>query len=145
MENLYPYLWLILIVILILIEAATVSLTTIWLAGGALFALFFSMLSLPLYAQITVFLLISIILIIFTRPVAIKHLKIGKYKTNADLLIGQTGIVLKDIFEHKTGQVKVKGQIWTAVAESEDFIAADTEVVVKAIEGVKLVVISAEQ
>ena len=103
------------------------------------------MLSLPLYAQITVFLLISIILIIFTRPVAIKHLKIGKYKTTADLLIGQTGIVLKDIFEHKTGQVKVKGQIWTAVAESEDFIAADTEVVVKAIEGVKLVVISAEQ
>lgn len=143
MENLYPFIWLILIVILILMEAATVNLTTIWLAGGALIALLFSLLSLPLWSQISVFFIISIILLIFTRPLAIKYLKVGKYKTNADALIGLTGIVIKDISEHQTGQVKIKGQIWTAVAK-EDFIAADTEVVIKAIEGVKLIVESAD-
>lgn len=144
MENLYPLLWLILIIILVIIEAGTVSLTTIWLAGGALVALIFSLLSLPIASQIVVFLLISIILIVFTRPVVVKYLKVGGHRTNTDSLVGKSGIVIMDITEHKTGQVKIKGQIWTATAESEDLISEGTEVVIIAIEGVKLIVKSAE-
>lgn len=140
MEALYPFIWLILIVILLLIEAATISLTTIWLAGGALIALISSFFLLPVYFQIAIFLTVSIVLLVFTRPVAVKYLKIGIHRTNADSLIGQTGVVVEDISEHKTGQVKVKGQIWTAVGASEDFITEETNVVIIAIEGVKLIV-----
>lgn len=140
MDDFYAYAWLGLIVVLIIIEAATVSLTTIWLAGGALIAFIFALLDLPLWTQIGVFLATSILLLIFTRPIAVKYFKSKIQKTNTDALIGTTGLVIMDISEHKPGQVKVRGQIWTAVSESGDYIKADTEVIIVAIEGVKLVV-----
>jgi len=140
MDNFYAYVWLGIIIVLLMIEAATVNLTTIWLAGGALLAFIFALFRLPLYAQLAVFLAASVILLIFTRPIVAKYFKVGIQKTNADALIGKTGLVVMDISEHKPGQVKVKGQIWTAVSESGDFIKQNTEVVVVAIEGVKLVV-----
>lgn len=140
MDDAYIYVWLGLIVVLVGIEAATVSLTTIWFAGGALMALILALFKLPLLVQIAAFLVVSIIMIIFTRPVAVKYLKVGTQKTNVDAFIGATGLVTMDISEHKPGQVKVKGQLWTAVSESGEYIPADTEVTVLAVEGVKLVV-----
>ncbi len=140
MDDFYAYAWLGLIVVLIIIEAATVSLTTIWLAGGALIAFIFALFGLPLWTQIAAFLATSIILLVFTRPIAVKYFKSKIQKTNTDALIGTTGLVIMDISEHKPGQVKVRGQIWTAVSESGDYIKADTEVIIVAIEGVKLVV-----
>lgn len=140
MENLYVYSWLGLIVVLLIIEAATVSLTTIWLAGGAVIAFVFALFGLPLWTQIATFLAVSIILLIFTRPIAAKYFKVGIHKTNADALIGKTGLVVMDISEYKPGQVKVSGQIWTAVSESGNSINKNTEVDIVAIEGVKLVV-----
>ena len=140
MNDYNVYVWLGLIVVLVIIEAATVSLTTIWLAGGALIAFIFSLFGLPLWTQIAAFLGTSILLLIFTRPIAIKYFKSRIQKTNTDALIGETGLVIMDISEHKAGQVKVKGQIWTAVSESGDPIQADTEVLIVAIAGVKLVV-----
>ncbi len=140
MDDFYVYAWLGLIVILVIIEAATVSLTTIWLAGGALVAFIFALLGFTLWMQIAAFLATSIILLIFTRPIALKYFKVRIQKTNTDALIGETGLVIMDISEHKPGQVKVKGQVWTAVSESGDSIGVDTEVIIMAIEGVKLVV-----
>lgn len=140
MDDAYIYVWLGLIVVLVGIEAATVSLTTIWFAGGALMALILALFKLPLLVQIAAFLVVSIIMIIFTRPVAVKYLKVGAQKTNVDALIGATGLVTVDISEYKPGQVKVKGQVWTAVSKSGESIPADTEVAVLAIEGVKLIV-----
>lgn len=140
MDDFYAYAWLGLIVVLIVIEAATVSLTTIWLAGGALIAFIFALFGLPLWTQIAAFLAVSIILLVFTRPIAVKYFKSKIQKTNTDALIGTTGLVIMDISEYKAGQVKVRGQIWTAVSESGDSIQADTEVIIVAIEGVKLVV-----
>jgi membrane protein implicated in regulation of membrane protease activity len=138
--NTYVYVWLGLMVVLIGIEAATVSLTTIWFAGGSLVAFILALFNLPLWTQITAFLVVSIIMIVFTRPIAVKYLKVGKEKTNIEAIIGNTGLVTMDISEHKPGQVKVKGQIWTAVSKSGESIPADTEVEVLAVEGVKLVV-----
>lgn len=145
MDKVYVYVWLGLMVVLIGIEAATVSLTTIWFAGGSLVAFIFALFGLPLWIQITAFLIVSIVMIIFTRPVAIKYLKVGKEKTNIEALIGAKGLVTMDISEHKSGQVKVKGQIWTAVSRSGGSIPADTEVEVLAVEGVKLVVKASEK
>lgn len=140
MDNAYIYAWLGLMVILIGIEAATVNLTTIWLAGESLVAFILALFNLPLWLQITAFFVVSIVMIIFTRPIAVKYLKVGTQRTNVDALIGTTGLVTMDISEHKAGQVKVKGQIWTAVSESGESILADTEVDILAIDGVKLIV-----
>jgi membrane protein implicated in regulation of membrane protease activity len=140
LDNAYIYAWLGLMVILIGIEAATVNLTTIWLAGGSLVAFILALFNLPLWLQITAFFVVSIVMIIFTRPIAVKYLKVGTQRTNVDALIGTTGLVTMDISEHKAGQVKVKGQIWTAVSESGESILADTEVDILAIDGVKLIV-----
>lgn len=140
MESFYVYTWLGLIVLLIAIEAATVSLTTIWLVGGAIVAFVFSLFNLPLWTQITAFLATSILLLVYTRPIALKYFKVGIQRTNTDALIGETGLVIMDISEYKAGQVKVRGQIWTAVSESGDSIQTGTEVLIVAIEGVKLVV-----
>ncbi len=140
MDNIYVYTWLGLMLILIAIEALTVSLTTIWLATGSLVAFILALFNVPLWIQITVFLAVSVVLIIFTRPVAVKYLKVGSHKTNIDALIGEKGIVVMDITEFSTGQVKLKGQIWSAVSKTGTPIPTNTEVVVEAIEGVKLVV-----
>lgn len=140
MDTVYVYIWLGLMLILIAIEASTVSLTTIWLAAGSLVAFFLALLNVPLWIQISSFLAISMVLLIFTRPVAVKYLKVGGHKTNTDALIGTKGLVVMDITEFSTGQVKVKGQVWTAVSRSGTPILKDTEVVIEDIEGVKLVV-----
>jgi membrane protein implicated in regulation of membrane protease activity len=143
-NNVYAYIWLGLTVLLLVIEASTVSLTSIWLAAGSLIAFFLALLDIGLWLQITVFLVVSLILLIFTRPFAVKFLKVGTTKTNIDALVGAKGLVVQDITQHSTGQVKLKGQIWTAVSKTGETILKDTEVIVKAIEGVKLIVIPAD-
>ncbi|NLM72855.1 MAG: NfeD family protein [Clostridiaceae bacterium] len=134
------YIWLGLVLVLIVIEAATVSLTTIWLAAGSLVSFILAMLKLPIWVQITCFLAVSVVLLVFTRPLAVKYLKVRGQKTNADALIGEKGIVINDITEHNAGQVKVKGQVWTAVSTTGETLEKDTEVFIKDIQGVKLVV-----
>ena len=99
MDNVYVYTWLALIVVLIIIEAVTVSLTTIWLAGGALVAFIFALFELPLWTQVVAFLAVSVILLAFTRPIAVKYFKSKIQKTNTDALIGTNGLVIMDIFE----------------------------------------------
>lgn len=127
-------------VILIIIEGVTLGLTTIWFAIGALIAMISAMLHLPFIGQIFVFLISSLVLLYFTRSVAKEYLKIGKTKTNVDSLIGELGIVIKDILPFNTGQVKVKGQIWTAKALGDDEIMENERIEVVDVEGVKLIV-----
>lgn len=141
MEGTPIYVWLGLIIVLTIIEAATVSLTTIWFAAGSLLAFFVALLGLPLGVQIAVFLVSSTLLIIFTRPIALKYLKVGRERTNVESLIGETGLVVMDITPHATGQVKVKGQLWTAVSKNGEPIHKGSEVIIDAIEGVKLIVV----
>lgn len=140
MENFYLYAWLGLLIILIAIEAATVSLTTIWFAAGSLVAFFMALFGLDLWVQVLVFLVASTLLLIFTRPIAVKYLKVGITRTNIDAVIGEKGLVVLDIKEFSVGQVKVKGQVWSAVSKDGEAIEKDSEVIIEAIEGVKLIV-----
>ena len=135
-----PYVWLGLMVLLIIIEAATMGLTTLWFAIGSLYAFLVSLARVHPLFQFGVFLLSSIVLLFYTRPLAKKYFKIGSHATNVENLIGREGIVIKSIEKFDTGQVKVWGQIWTAVSEKGEVISKDSKVRVKAIEGVKLVV-----
>ncbi len=135
----WQFLWLALIVIFFIAEALTVSLATIWFAIGAIIALIASWFGLHYGVQIAVFVISSMALLAFTRPIAKKYIVPKQVKTNAESLIGKDGIVTEDIAEYTYGQVRVHGQVWTAKGESAA-IPAGSEIVVTAIEGVKLIV-----
>lgn len=144
MENLtilLPWIWLIIMVICILIESFTFSLTTIWAAISSIPMIFISKTNLPLRWQFLFFLIMTIVLIIFTRPFAIKKLKLGKYKTNVESLIGQEVLVTKTISPFNNGEVKSKnGVIWHSKSEDNSEILVDTICNVVSIEGNTLIV-----
>jgi len=135
------YIWLIVAVLLAVVEGLTLSLTTIWFALGALAAWIFKILNFSLSIQLTVFVLVSGLLLIFTRPIIKKYLKASRVKTNAEELIGINALVTEAINNiNAEGKVKVKGQIWTARSNSNELINSDEIVKVVRIEGVKLIV-----
>ena len=72
-------------------------------------------------------------------------LKIGRTKTNVEGMIGQVGVVIKEMEAFKTGQIKVKGQIWTAKEIEGRSLSEGTKVEVMEVEGVKLIVRSLEE
>lgn len=134
-------LWVVAMVVFFAVEALTFNLTTIWFAIGSVAGFVLSMLDFSLTAQISCFLVASFILLIFTKPFAEKKLKPKKEATNSDMLIGKTGIVIEDISPEKfAGEIKIKGQVWSAVTPDGSLIEKGTTVVVKSIDGVKLVV-----
>jgi len=132
--------WMIVAIGFGLAEGLTLGLTFIWFAGGALLAMIASFLGLPIFVQVIAFIVGSALMLIYTRPVAKKVLKIGATKTNVDSLIGKEGIVIKELKPFALGQVKVKGQIWSAKAFNDEAIAENERVEVVSIEGVKLIV-----
>ena len=142
MDNITIWIWLGLLVLFIVFELVTTSLTTIWFAGGALVAFIMSMFDVPVWAQIVAFFVVSAVLLVFTRPFFKKFLKVGDVKTNVEGLIGQTARVIVDINNDEAmGYALVGGQEWTARAEKdEDVIPKDTMVEIVGVSGVKLIV-----
>ena len=134
--------WLILFAVLLVIEILTMGLTTVWFAGGALVAFILAFVGFGLPVQIIVFLLVSIGLLILTRPIAMKFFNQERQKTNAESLIGQKAIVLEKIDTlHGIGRAEVNGMEWSAKTDDSDGTIDTGEVVVIAgIQGVKLIV-----
>lgn len=144
MQTIY---WLVLFVILLLIEIFTMGLTTIWFAGGALVSFLAGVLGFGLPVQIIVFIVVSIALLVLTRPVAMKYFNQERQKTNAESLIGQHALVIEDIDTLKAvGRVEVRGQEWAAKTDEPDGrIAKNSVVVINGIQGVKLIVRAREE
>ncbi len=138
--------WLIAFVILIGIEIGTMALTTIWFAGGALLAFILSLFGASVEVQLAVFVIVSFILLFFTRPFAAKYLNNRTVKTNVDSLIGKTARITSDVNNlNSTGAAVVNGQEWTARAmQDEDIYTEGTQVVIREVRGVKLIVSSME-
>ena len=135
------YAWLGLVVACVIIEAMTVSLTTIWFAIGAIVAWLFYLIGFGIEVQIVIFLLVSIVCLIFTRPIAMEKFKVGRVRTNAESLIGQSYKVESTIDNiNNTGTVNVKGQMWSARSLDDQVIEKDEIVVIRNIVGVKLIV-----
>lgn len=133
--------WTLLAIVFAVLEGVTLGLTTIWFAVGSLVAMIAAMLGFGITVQLILFMLSALLTFIFIRPLAQKVLKVGDTKTNVDSLIGKKGLVNLPVSPYKTGQVKVNGQIWTAVAEADDAeIQVGVEVEVLAVSGVKLIV-----
>lgn len=133
--------WLVLMVLLFIIEAATAGLTVIWFALGALAALIAALFGAQIWLQVLWFLVVSIATLWFTRPLALKYLNGRSVATNADRVVGMEGVVCEDIDNLAgTGAVKLDGKEWTARSDSGANIPSGSVVKVHRIEGVKLIV-----
>lgn len=134
--------WLISMIVLFIVEAATVNLVTIWFAIGALAALISSVAGGPVWLQIVMFVVFTIVTLIPTRALAKKFFNKNKHQaTNADMVIGKPCSVTEEINNLQgTGAVKCLGKEWSARSENGENIPAGTIVTASAIEGVKLIV-----
>lgn len=134
--------WLVAFVILVGIEVATMALTTIWFAGGALVAFLLSLFGLSVEIQLAAFVAVSFLLLFLTRPFTSRFINSGTVKTNAEGLIGREARVTSEIDnEQGTGSAVVDGQEWTARAkESHAVYPAGMTVRILDIQGVKLIV-----
>lgn len=140
------WIWIAVIALAVGIEAISAQLLSIWFALGGFAALITSIFTDNVIIQLVVFAAVSTVSIAVIFPFAGKIIKKEHIKTNADRYVGKTAIVTEDISNiNAKGQVKVDNQIWSARSESGADIAAGTEVEVLKIEGVKLIVSSAEQ
>jgi len=139
-------LWLVLMVVFIIIEAITMGLTTIWCAAGSLIAAIFAFLGFNLAVQIAVMVVVSIVCCIicikWIRPRMNARTKGKENATNADRFLGETAVVIKTVNTLEgTGQVKVRGQVFSAkTADETGIIEEGAKVKVLSIEGVKLIV-----
>ena len=134
--------WLIVFVACIVIEIITMGLTTIWFAGGALIAAVAAALNAPLWLPIVLFIAVSLALLYFTRPVAVKYFNKDRVRTNAESLVGKQAIVISEIDNLQgIGQVTVGGQEWSARTTIEGItLPVGSVVIIRAISGVKLMV-----
>jgi membrane protein implicated in regulation of membrane protease activity len=133
--------WIALAVLLALVEAATLGLATIWFAMGAVAASLTALTGARFLAQVVVFLAVSVLLLIFTRPIAVKRLKLGREKNVTERMEGRRGIMTESAPPFGKGLAKVDGVLWTAVPEDPARgLESGVTVAVVRIEGVKLVV-----
>ncbi len=134
-------LWLGATVVLFIAEAITVNLVTVWFALGALAAFIAAICGAQLWLQLVLFLAVTVITLIFTRPIAKKHFN-GKHEaTNADMVIGKIAVVTEDIDNLAAkGAVTCMGKVWTARSLNGEKFSAGDEVTVEKIQGVKLIV-----
>lgn len=133
--------WVIAMVVFLVVEAVTVGLASIWFAVGALAAMFTAMVGAVLWVQLAVFLVVSAVMLYFTRPLVKKYVNAKVQPTNADMLIGRECRVTETIDNVAgTGAVYVDGKTWTARTDDGEQIPEGELVIAKRIDGVKLIV-----
>ena len=137
-----PIMWLILLACFLVVEAITVGLTTIWFAGGALVAAIASGLGAGILIQWVLFLIVSLALLIFTRPMAVRYMNKGVPKTNVNSLIGERAVVIQKINNlEQTGQVRINDIEWMARTSSDEVTIPEHAIVtIEDVPGVKLIV-----
>lgn len=141
MENYLPYIWIGVAVVMVLIEAATVQLVSVWFVIGAVCAAVSAIFTDNFVVQVIVFTAVSLVALVITRPLVKKLKKTNKtIVTNADRVIGETGIMLSDVSSFEdVGQAKVLGGVWSAKTDNPPLEKGD-RIRVLAIEGVKIIV-----
>ena len=133
--------WIIVAALLLVLEGATTQFVCIWFAVGAAVAVIPALLGADFWVQLLVFLVGSILFLYFIRPVLAKKIVVKKQPTNADMVVGSTGLVLEEIDNlRQTGRVSAIGLTWTARTEADIVIPAQAQVLVERIEGVKVIV-----
>lgn len=140
-ENTMFIVWAAGIIIFGVFEAITAQLVSIWFVAGAIGGLIAAMLHAPIYLQVVVFIVITILALAITRPLVKKYIKPKMQRTNADRVISQIGIVAEEIDNiNAKGEVKIDGKVWSARSADNSVIPLDSRVQVLEISGVKLIV-----
>lgn len=143
--DLVAIVWLVLMVVFLIAEAATVTLVSLWFAAGALAALIAYFLGAAVWLQVLLFLAVSALLLTALRPLVRKFVTPRLQRTNVDSVIGSTGLVTAPIDNvSASGQVRLGAMEWTARSTSGAPISEGTLVRVDRIEGVKVFVSPAE-
>lgn len=133
--------WAIAIVVFGFAEGVTAQLVSIWFVFGAIAGLIATFCGAPISIQIIIFIAVSIIALLLTRPIVKKKLTPKIESTNADRCVGQDAVVIEDIDNiASTGQVKADGKVWTARSSNGNVIKSGEIVVIEKIDGVKLIV-----
>ena len=133
--------WVVIMVVFLVVEAATAGLTCIWFAIGALAALIAALFGAPIWLQLVWFFVVSVVTLYFTRPLVLKYVNSRSQPTNADMVIGKEALVTAAIDNvESAGAVAVGGKVWTARSENGEPIEVGSIVTVLRIEGVKLIV-----
>lgn len=133
--------WIVVLIAAVIIEIITLGLSSIWFAGGALVALIVAAFHGPVWVQIACFVVVSLLLLFFTRPIAVKYFNKDRVRTNAESVVGRQGIVKNEVNNLKgLGMVTVGGQEWSAKSAQDNEVLTEGSVVeVVAISGVKLI------
>lgn len=134
----FEWLWLGIFVGALLLEFATADMVSIWFSLAAIPSYILSLFNVNPAIQIVVFIIASVLLLFYTRPVLLKYFKTNEIKTNVDSVIGQHATVVEEITPDSIGAIKLKSQVWSAI--SEDTIAVNEKVRILDVEGVKLIV-----
>ena len=124
------------------IEAITVGLTTVWFAGGAFVACIASWLGGGIVVQLLLFFGVSVVLLIFTRPLAVRYMNKGVEKTNAESLLGKRAVVIQTVNNlAQTGQVRINDIEWMARTSSDEVTIPEHAIVtIEDVQGAKLIV-----
>ncbi|MDL2276437.1 NfeD family protein [Breznakia sp. OttesenSCG-928-G09] len=135
------YGWIILFFVICAFEVATQQLVAIWFASASLICVFLSYLGVDFSIQLIVFIIVSIATLVILRPYAMKRLNTSTVSTNANEIIGKTAIVINDFDPlTKEGRVMIEGMDWAAKTNDDSELQKGNEVIVKQIEGVKVIV-----
>ena len=133
--------WLIVSGACLIAEIFTISFLLFFPGVAAFFSFIAAIFGATFYMQVIIFVISSTLMILFVRPLVAKLFKTKDVAMNSSSIIGKSGIVLKEIGKPNTlGQVKVSGEVWSAISEDSSTILKDEPISVVAISGVKLIV-----
>ena len=133
--------WLVVIIVTLIIEIITQGLTTIWFSIGAAAAAIANNWEPPLWIQIAVFCVVSIVFMLLARPFAQRMMRNTLTPTNIDKLLQEEGVVVEEInSEKQTGHIRLRDVEWIAISEDGGIIPVGERVAIRRIEGVKLYV-----
>lgn len=133
--------WAVAIVFFAVAEGMTTQLVSIWFVIGSIAGLVSAFCKAPIWLQVVIFVAVSVIALVTTRPIAKRKLTPNVEPTNADRCVGQEAVVIEEINNiEAVGQAKADGKVWTARSSAGDIIPKGTIVVIEKIEGVKLIV-----
>ena len=132
--------WLIIAGLFFIGEIITVGFLIFWFGIGALIAMIVSFFTSNIIIQTAIFITSSAILLLATKPLVTKFVDVKSTKTNAFSIIGKKALVIKEINSHSVGQIKINGEVWSAISENDDVISEGSEVEIVQIIGVKAIV-----
>ena len=131
-----PWVWVAVTIICVVIESLTLALTTIWFGISAFVMVFLAFTPMPFVAQVFIFVVLALVLLIFTRPIVKKKLSQKQIATYYERVIGQIAVVTKKITALDKGAVKINGMEWTAAVKEDIVLEKGSKCIIEEIAGV---------